>query len=325
MNRRQFLAIPPALLAASLIPNNAEAAGGRLLFGYGRTGLGSKLALRALDIFEKHSIYPYRLENVPGRSTFNATDTFLAAAPDGLTILQTQSPSLNMLPHIHSNISYDPLKDLRPLGILGEYTIALTLGPLVSKDVKSIDDFVKWVEENPESRYVGFTQYGSPGHMAQLVLARGKQVAIRPQAYRGTSMMIEDLLDGTLAAGMVITGNAIEKFQSGELRAIAVTSKYRHPGLGWGAVKTFNEQGIPNTNISGWYGWFAPPDMADSLYRPLYYKVQKMLSDPKFREIQKEFSLKSVISYDTVITKRIQNELKYYGDMVKEYRIGKVS
>lgn len=326
ISRRTFLASASSLLLPVLHPVPILAAPqqvGIVVFGYGQTGIGSRLADDIAVLLGAY--YPqrrYRLYNLLGENSVKAVMSARSASTDGGVLLQMQSPQVTIFPSIYSRLPYDPLRDFKPLAITGEYTLLLTLGPLVDSSVKTLDDYVRWVQDNPDFSNLGFIQFGSPGHMAYLILQREKNVALSPQSYAGTTMIVDDLMSKHLAAALLISGNALPQFRSGQLRAIAVTSRLRHPG--WDDIATCREQGIPNMNITGWYGWFAPSGMPDDIYHPLANALQSMIVSSDYLEMLRKYSLKPVYDTPREIVNRIQREQAFYAALIDDYRVSKV-
>lgn len=324
LTRRAFLASASACMMTPWVMGaSAPEETGELIFGYGKTGIGSLLAEDTTGFLAQSRLEKrYQLVNIPSGNSLRAVETVKHAAPDGRTLLQAQSPQMNLLPAIYRHLPYDPLQDFVPLAIMGEYTLLLTVGKLVDPRVKTLDDFLRWVERNPEYRNVGFTQFGSTGHIAQAVLARHKEVALQPVAYFGSSMMIEDLVNGYLSAGLVISGNGASAFRDGRIRAVAATSSERHPG--WEHIATCKEQGVPEMHINGWYGWFAPSSLPDRIADPLVDVLQRRVQHPEYAAILQRYSLKPIVSSPDQIRRRISEEQEYYRDLVNSYHINRV-
>ncbi|ULR32066.1 tripartite tricarboxylate transporter substrate binding protein [Dickeya fangzhongdai] len=326
MTRRTFLAGCSSLLFPALYSRGPQAAApqeGVVMFGYAQTGLGSKVANEVSVLLEsQYRARRYRLYNEPGENSIRAVMSTKKSPGDGSVLLMAQSPQLIIFPSIYNHLPYNPLTDFKPLAITGEYTLLLTLGPIVDARVKSLDDYVRWVESNPEFSNIGFAQFGSPGHMAQLVLGREKNVALQSQSYYGTSMIVDDLLNGHLAAAFLISGNSLDLYKNGKLRAIASTSRLRQPG--GDDVPTCREQGIPSMNINGWYGWFAPAGMPDSVYRPLADAMQRTIVSYDYLEMLRKYYLKPVYDNPDKIRQRIQQEQAYYADLIETYQVSKV-
>lgn len=325
VSRRALLGLGASMLLprmASGAHTDPKGAANRAVFGYGRTGLGTELGEKILALLPNY--YPQRswqIENMPGENSIRAMRYVRQAPRDGSTILLAQSPQMTAFPSLYRQLPYSPERDFIPLAITGEYALFMALGPVVDPAVKSLDDYLNWVVKNPSFNNIGFAQFGSPGNMAQLILSREKGVELQPQVYRGTSMIIDDLLEGYLAAAFLIGGNGARLMRNGILRPIAVTSQFRVPG--WD-VPTCREQGVPQINLTGWYGWFLPAGTPDSIAKPLQAAMQNLIVSYDCLEVLRSSSLKPVYDSPATITTRIKTEQAHYAALVEEYRVQRV-
>ncbi|WP_226570912.1 Bug family tripartite tricarboxylate transporter substrate binding protein [Mangrovibacter yixingensis] len=325
VSRRALLGLGASMLLprmASGAHTDPKGAANRAIFGYGRTGLGTQLGEEILGLLP--DFYPQRtwkLEHMPGENSIHAMRYMRQAPRDGSTILLAQSPQMTAFSSLYRQLPYSPERDFIPLAITGEYALFMALGPVVDPAVKTLDDYLRWVEKNPSFNNIGFAQFGSPGNMAQLILSREKGVALQPQVYRGTSMIIDDLLEGYLAAAFLIGGNGARLLRNGILRPIAVTSPFRVPG--WD-VPTCREQGVPQINLTGWYGWFLPAGTPDNIVKPLQAAMQNMIVSYDFLEILRVNSLKPIYDSPGAISARIKIEQARYAALMEEYRVQRI-
>lgn len=322
INRRRFLASTAALLAsASMGPSQgwaADSAERRMLFGYPPGALGSELGKSALALLAANGGPSYQLINVEGRNTRLASERVKVAAPDGLTLLQAQGTTMCLLPNVYTRQTFDPAQDFAPLATIGDMTLSLTLGPVVPKTVTTLDQYLDWVADNPDLRNIGFSIYGSEGHLATLMLARAKGVAVRPQPYRGSKMMIDDLLSQSLAAGFTAAGNGKDVlWSSGRLRSIGVTSAQRLTY--WPGVPSLAEQGVKALDLSSWYGWFAPAATSASIVGPLREKILAMQATPAYADLHKKLLLTQAPLDPEQIRERIRKDTARYAQLVATY------
>src|SRR5215470_19375129 len=61
---------------------------------------------------------PVVVENRPGAGTSLGADAVAKSAPDGYTLLFTDSASFVINPHIYANLPSDPLTDLAPISLV---------------------------------------------------------------------------------------------------------------------------------------------------------------------------------------------------------------
>lgn len=326
IDRRRFLTRTAALLAATSLGARAWAqppGDGRLLFGYPAGALGSEVATGALAVLAASGGPRYRLENIEGRNTRTATETAKVAAPDGLTLLQGQSTSMCLLPNVYKTASFDPLKDFTPLATVGEMTLSLTVGPIVPAKVTRLKDYLDWLSDNPEYNNIGFAIYGGEGHLATLILARSSGMSIKPQAYKGSLMMISDLLNGSLSAVITAAGNGRpQMWANGKLRTLGVTTEQRLAH--WPSVPSLAEQGIQDMNLGAWYGWFAPAATPANVVAPLREKIVAMQATPAYAELHKRLLLTQQRLDPEQIEARIRHETARYAQLVATYGPAKI-
>ena len=111
------------------------------------------------------------------------------------------------------------------------------------------------------------------------------------QTYSHTTAIIDDLLDGGLAATIFVCGQVNSRRAEGKVHALTVTSKDRIPN--WPAVKTFTEQDMP-MDINGWIGWFVSANTSDPTISDLFNKVARMQQTQDYQELQKRYLLTQV-------------------------------
>lgn len=323
LNRRDFLSLSLLLGADALLPNAAFANEKEriILTGFGQI-TSNPIGILAQKIAQELPLYNlewrYHIKSILGKHTMNAPIQVKKSPADGRTILLTVSPQMSIFPAIYDQLPYNPVTDFLPLALIGGYTFIITLGPVVDRSVKTIDDYVDWVLENPNYREIGFAKYGSSGHMAMKILSQSKQIALRPIPYREFPALVQDLQNSNLAAGIILTGIATPLYKKGIFRAIAVTSRYRH--LGWGDIPTAKEQGIPDMDISGWGGLFLKADTPDTIYRPLLQAIQEIIDSIDYIARLRKYSLNLLPDPPEAIHSRLVREQAYYKKLVKEFR-----
>nr|WP_312601877.1 MULTISPECIES: tripartite tricarboxylate transporter substrate-binding protein [Pseudomonas] len=138
---------------------------------------------------------------------------------------------------------------------------------------------------------MGIALYGSQSHLAGLMLGCQEEIALRMQTYSHTTAIIDDLIDGGLAATIFVCGQVNSRRAEGKVHALAVTSKDRLHN--WPAVKTFTGQGMP-MDINGWIGWFVSANTPDPAISDLFNKVARMQQTQDYQELQKRYLLTQV-------------------------------
>lgn len=320
--RRRFLTLA-SLAGLSLPPMAARAQDAtgevRLLFGLPPGAVGTKLAQGAID--QLVGLYPQRLrlEHVLGKESRKAVEVLKAAEGDGTTLMMCQSSVVSLFPNTYQNLGYSALSDMTPLSSLGAYAFMLVVGPAVPTTVRTFDDFVRWLADNPESRNLGVTLKGSQAHLAALAMEREKGATSRPLPYSGTAPITKDLLSSALAAAIIPTGNLQRELADGTVRALFVTSDKRWRNMS--AVPTTTELGFDDLVLTGWYGWFGPKSLKPEIATRVVGALDALLVKPEFLALQAELSLQQLRMTPAQMRERIQGEIDFYREAVKAARL----
>lgn len=331
LDRRRFIQASGLLALGAGLPSRFTSApafaasqvqgnGPRLLFGYPTGSIGSELAAGCLPILAARSDAVYRLECIDGRNSRLATELVRNGPADGSLLLQTQSTSMVMLPSIYSNLGYDPLKDFVMVTTQGDLSYSLTLGPLVPATVTRLQHYLDWLQSNPDLRDVGYSMHGSQGHLATLMLARAKSVALVGRPYKGSLMMLQDLCQGNLAAAFTAAGNGnADLWGSGKLRSIGVT---RHERLAyWPTVPTLAEEGLPELDLTAWYSWLAPAAIHPAELDQLRRKTQAMKSAPEFAALLARLRMTALDLDPEHYVQRTRAEQQRYASLASTFNI----
>jgi tripartite-type tricarboxylate transporter receptor subunit TctC len=216
------------------------------------------------------------IENRPGAAGAVGADNIAKADPDGYSLFLTTSGAVTIVPHIQSNVPYDPLRDFAPIDLVTKVTEVLVVTPKLG--IKTVKELVALAKEKPGAIPFASTGIGSPPHLAQLLLDASAGVQFLHVPYRGAAPALTDLLAGqvqVLAADLPVL---IAQIQAGALVPIGAAANKRDAILP--DVPTLAEQGYPNTDASNWYALLAPAKTPPDVIAKLNKAVNDALKDP---------------------------------------------
>ena len=92
------------------------------------------------------------VENRAGAGGQLALQSMKQAPADGTVILQTPMSMLGIYPHIYKKLPYDPAADVVPVSLGAVFDFGLAVGPMVPASVKTVEEFLAWLQGQPDER-----------------------------------------------------------------------------------------------------------------------------------------------------------------------------
>ena len=208
------------------------------------------------------------VENKPVASNTIAAELTAKAVPDGHTLLVATNTGQAIAPHL-IKLSYDPMKDLTPLGLVVTVPNVLVVGSNVPAN--NIKELVALMKAKPEEFKYASSGVGSTQHIAGegFDLAAGVKSVHIP--YKGSAQAHLDIIAGNVQIMFDTTSSAMGQIKAGKFKPLAVTTAQRTSELP--NVPTLAEAGVPGFEMSTWYGLFVttgtPPDVVVKLQTEL--------------------------------------------------------
>lgn len=196
--------------------------------------------------------------------------------PDGYTVLVT-SPTIAISPSLYSNLQYDSLKDFAPVARLATIENVLLVHPSVP--AKTLKEFVALARAHPGKLNYGSGGPGTTNHLANELLKSLEKINIVHVPYKGATLATQALMGGEVDEVILGVAPALPFINAGKVRPLAVLSGKRVPTLPH--VPTAREAGVPNFQMSIWYGMFAPAGTPRDVIMRLYREAAKAFEDPE--------------------------------------------
>ena len=247
----------------------------RIMVG-ANAGGGTDVIARMLgEKFAETFKQAFVIENRPGASNTIAADLTAKAPPDGHTLLVATNTGQAIAPHM-LKLSFDPLKDLQPVGLIVVVPNVLVVGDKVpAKDVKELVALAK--AKPGELRYAS-SGVGSTQHIAGEAFDMAAGVKTIHIPYKGSSQAHTDILGNNVEMMFDTTSSAMPHIKSGRFKPLAVTSPARSPELP--NVPTIAEAGYPAAEMTTWYGLFVTGGTPKPVVDKLAAELKRVLSLP---------------------------------------------
>ena len=221
------------------------------------------------------------VDNKPGAGGTIGSDLVAKAAPDGYTLLLATSSTHSIGPALNPKMPYDAFKDFVPVAHVANAPSVLVVGRnFPAADAKELIGLLK---RNPGKYNFGSSGIGTYPHLsAEMFKWRAGGLFVVHIPYRGTGLVITDLVAGQIAFLMDSIVSAQPHIRDGKVRALAVSGARRSASLP--DVPTFAEVGVPNMELSNWFGVFLPPGAPDELVARLNRELNAAVRAPEVSE-----------------------------------------
>ena len=175
------------------------------------------------------------------------------AAPDGYTLFMG-AVHHSIAPSMYPKLDYDLERDFVPLAMVASVPHVLVVNPKnVPGDFKAFMDMVR---SKPGKFNYGSAGGGTSHHLAGELFKLQSKTFITHIPYRGAGPALQDLIAGNVDMMFDGLGSSAQHIKGGRIKALMVSGNKRNPAFP--DVPCAAELGLPDYNVTTWYGLWAP-------------------------------------------------------------------
>jgi len=221
---------------------------------------------------------PVIVENKAGASGAIGSDLVAKSPPDGYTLLLGATTTHGINPAYNpKSLPYDAVKDFTPISLVATIPHALVVN--ARSPVNSVQDLVRLGKQR--SLNYGSAGNGSPHHLAAELFKSLTGIEAVHVPYKGSGPALADLMAGNLDFVSVEYTAAEPHVKSGKLRALALATRERIPGID---LPTVAEAGYPGFEVTSWYAIFGPAGMPHDVTHRLSSEIHKAVTQTDLRD-----------------------------------------
>ena len=252
----------------------------RLVVGFAPGGAADLVARTLQEPLQRSLGQPIVVDNRPGAGSSIAAEQVAKSPADGYTLLIASPSSILVNPLLSPNNPFDPLKDLAPVSKVTSSPLVVAVNPALG--VASLRELIELARKNPGKLNYATSGNGSAPHMAAVLFRRVAGIDIVHVPFKGGAPAVQSVLAGDTQLSFATPPSVLPLVQSGRLRALAVTSRERTPLVA--GVPGMAEAGLPDYEISFWYGFFVPAATPAEVTRRLYAATSEALRAPSVEQ-----------------------------------------
>jgi len=227
------------------------------------------------------------VENKPGAGTSLAGEYVARAKPDGHTLLLASTTTMVLNPLMSNKLRYSPAEDLAPVSMLAEAPMVMLVNS--RSGTHQLNEWISMAKKKPHQLNFGSAGVGSSIHLAGELFKSMAKIDMVHIPYKGSQPALTALMADEIQIYFDLLPSARPFIESGQLKALAVTSSHALPSLP--QVKSFEELGFKDFVVSPYFYLMVPSHTPAALVEKINADVTKVLSTPS---LQIKFSEQSM-------------------------------
>ncbi|MGY4800725.1 Bug family tripartite tricarboxylate transporter substrate binding protein [Teichococcus aerofrigidensis] len=257
------------------------------------------------------------VENRTGAGGIIGAEAGARAEPDGYSLTVGTIATHAIIPVLQPKVPYDHMKDFAPVALLIRQPLVLAVNP--SLPVQSLDELLAYAKQGR-----GLLGFGSSGIGTSLHLA-GEMFKLRTGAevmehvpYRGSGPMMNDLISGQIQMTFDAPLTMLPFVQSGQVRAIAVTSETRLAAAP--ELPTVAER-LPGFDVQSWTALFAPAQTPQPVIGQLNAAVREIWAQPDVQKRLRDLGAEPAAGPAADLAQFVTEETKKWRDVIRDANV----
>jgi tripartite-type tricarboxylate transporter receptor subunit TctC len=255
---------------------------------------------------------PVVVDNKPGAGGTIGGAQVAASAPDGYTLMLSNTTPIALGPFTLDRQPYDPVAGFSHVAYLG----AAPLVVMASKPsgLKTYAEFEAMARKEGRVDF-GSGGPGSVGHIHGELLKKTTGINMVHVPYRGGAPMTTDLIANTIPVGIDVITAYVPFFKSGQLVPLAVTGTQRSPLMP--DVPTMVELHQPKLVLENFFGLSGPAKLPPDVVARLNTACNEVLVMPEIQKKLTELGIVAQPETTAMFSRFVKDQVDVLGPTVK--------
>jgi tripartite-type tricarboxylate transporter receptor subunit TctC len=280
------------------------------IVGFAAGGGNDLFARLVVQKFQANTGASAVIENKVGAGGRIAAEYAAHQPADGYTVLVGATGQMSIAAAIYPNLNYHPTKSFIALNMIASFPLVMVVP--AGHPAKSVKELVAWAKENPEKSNYGTSSPAFTIASELLKLKTGMPAVGIP--YKSSNESNLSVVAGQTTFTISDGPPVIPLVQAGKTRALAVTGSDRSPELP--DVPSMAEVGYPEVDTHLGRGFCGPAGTPEPVVKKLTEELGRAIADPGVQDGLKKMAVKPGGPTGDAFAKRIDADIKAFGDVV---------
>src|SRR5262249_47948154 len=219
------------------------------------------------------------VENRPGAAGNVGMEFVAKSAPDGYTVvMSTAAQFINET--LYTKLNFSLTRDFAAVALIAHVPNIMEVHPAVPP--KQVKEFIALAKSRPGQLNYASSGSGTSIHMSAELFKMMTGVSMLHVPYKGSAPALVDLMAGQVQVMFDNLPSSMPYLNQGRLRAIAMTTAKRYPGLP--DVPTISESGVPGYEAVAAFGVLAPAGTPREVVTRLNAEINRAIRLPDMQE-----------------------------------------
>ena len=274
----------------------------RVIVPYAAGGFSDISSRVVMERMSKALGQPMIVEPRPGGGGRIGAEMIARAPADGYQVLYTTNGTHTYMQVTEKSLSYDPIQDFTPIGLIGTYGLLMAVHPSVP--AQTVGEFIQYVKRNPGKVNYASSGSGSGIHFAGELFNFMAGVDMVHVPYKGSGPALQDVIGGV--CHVTFDGAAKPFIDAGRVRFLGTTSARRDPRFP--DSPAIGEGGLPGYDLTYWLAMFTPAGLPADIQQKLNAALNSTLGDETVRKRLADMGVVTVGGAADVLPRQIRLE-----------------
>jgi tripartite-type tricarboxylate transporter receptor subunit TctC len=286
----------------------------RVIVGFPPGGSLDVMTRLACEQMQNRLGQPFVVETRSGASGNIGAEAIARATPDGYTIGTVSMHNLLINPLLFRRLPYDAARDFAWISAMWDLPNVAVV-PAQHVPARTLADFVTWAKARPQGVSYGSSGVGTTIHLSGAYLMAQAGIPGEHITFRGAAQTIPAMLGGDIQIAVDNLASYVPVIQEGRMRALAVTTPQRWPGLP--DVPTFAESGFAGLSYGPWHLWAGPAGTPRAVVDRLSQDIRAAFADPALQQRAIGMGARLLGTTPEQLAERLDRERPIWAEMVR--------